>query len=517
MEGPPKKRRLLFLHADTRNPPTQRRTRSKSLDSKVRRHLMVDIGMSRRKPSKAPQFVTFVWSSAETSGALSSTGQGEHSTSRDVDHLQVPAKDLVVPETAAQYTALYTAAPPILHALSVFEKEWGEDWFSAYGFTLIMIAGRNAMGSTCSTNTFWFPFAFRKSAFLHHYQQIFTSPNVLIPLYRRSARELRSLALERSLKTIQCVESRLSSSDASSATSDSVLHAVLALVCYNFTSLDFDQAIIHVKGMWMVIVARGGISTLEANQDLMLMISWVDITAALLHDTKPLFPLSAPMASASVFRDSGLETLPAPLLSVANDENTQNTRFMNVMSCIGDLNTLAVLVRFKLATKGIAIWDDEEQMGFLINLVTHQLLDQPLRSDPVTRWDIISEALRLGAMIWIIRVKRRCRSYPGTAEARISTLLKMLSSRSNAEHVWNSPDLRLVRLWLLVLCSISEPSGKDLATSMEMIASEMKESRSVSWVEIMADIRQMPWVDIFEPPCAKLGQRLLKDYLGTPI
>ncbi|KAK0709927.1 hypothetical protein B0T26DRAFT_652587 [Lasiosphaeria miniovina] len=517
MEGPPEKRRLLFIHAGPHNPITQRRTRSKSLDSKVRRHLMVDIGMSRRKPSKTPQFVTSVWSLAETPGVLSRTGQGEHSTSRDVDHPQAPAKDLVLTETAAQYTALYTAAPPILHALSVFEKEWGEDWFSAYGFTLIMVAGRNAMGSTSSTNTFWFPFAFRQSAFLHHYQQIFTSPNVLIPLYRRSARELRSLALERSLETIQCVESRLSSSDARSATSDSVLHAVLALVCYNFTSLDFDQAMIHVKGMRTVITARGGISTLEANQDLMLMISWVDITAALLHDTKPLFPLSAPVASACVFRDSGLDTLPAPLLGIMDDENTQNARFMNAASCIGDLNALAALVRFELATRGNATWDDGEQMGFLMNPVTYQLLDQPLRSEPVTRWDIISEALRLGAVIWIIRVKRRCRSYPGTAETRISTLLQMLSSKSNAQHVWNSPNLRLVRLWLLVLCSISEPSDKNLVTSIEMIASEMKEPRSASWVEIMADIRQMPWVDIFEPPCAELGQRFLGDYLGTPI
>lgn len=240
----------------------------------------------------------------------------------------------------------------------------------------------------------------------------------------------------------------------------------------------------------------------------------MDITAALLHDTKPLFP---PIASASAFGDSGLETLPAPLLSVINDENTHNTRFMNVLSRISDLNALAAVIRFELATKGNAIWDDEEQMSFLMNPVTHRLLDQPLRSEPVTRWDIISEALRMGAMIWIIRGKRRCRSYPGTAEARISTLLKMLSRTSNAAHIWNSPDVRLILLWLLVLCSISEPSDKDLTTSMEMIAREMKEPRSVSWVEIMADIRQMPWVDIFEPPSAKLGQRLLKDYLGTPI
>ncbi|KAH8909275.1 hypothetical protein BR93DRAFT_994955 [Coniochaeta sp. PMI_546] len=512
MEELPKKRRLLFLHNDIRDPTTQRRTRSKSLDSAVRRHLMVDIGISRRKPSKVPQFVTFKWSLAEASAAVSSTGQGEHSRSQDIDRLQAPRKCSVVSKIATQHTAQYIApSSPILHALSVFEKEWGEDSFSAYGFTLIVVAGRNAMSATCSTNTFWFPFAFRKSAFLHHYQQIFSSPDVLIPLYRRSARELRCLALERSLETIQCVESRLSSPDTSIATSDSVLHAVLTLICYNFTSLDFDQAMIHLKGLWMVIAARGGYSTLEANHDLMLMISWVDTTAALLHDSKPLFPWSALMASASVFRRSGLESLPATLLSIINDENIQNARFMNVVSYIGDLNALAALVRFELGTKGHAIWDDEEHMGILMNPLTHQLLDQPLGSEPTTRWGTISEALRLGAIIWIIRVKRRCRSYPGTAEARISTLLRLLSSKPNAEQVWNDPGLRLVRLWLLVLCSICEPSEKDLATSMEMIVSEMNKLRSVSWGEIMVDLRQMPWVDVFEPPCAELGQRLLEE------
>lgn len=152
MEELPKKRRLLFLHGDIRDPTTQRRTRSKSLDSAVRRHLMVDIGISRRKPSKVPQFVTFEWSLAEVSAAVSSTGQGEHSRSQDIDRLQVPRKCSVVPKIAAQHTAQYIApSPPILHALSVFEKEWGEDSFSAYGFTLIVVAGSNAMSASKNT------------------------------------------------------------------------------------------------------------------------------------------------------------------------------------------------------------------------------------------------------------------------------------------------------------------------------------------------------------------------------
>jgi hypothetical protein len=254
----PRRRRLLFLNADSRDPITQHRTCSKSLDSKIRRHLMTDIGVSRRKPSKAPQFDFLVWSLTEKPRALLSIGQDEHSMSQSFYHMQVFAKNSVVAKTATQQTTLCTRATPILHALSVFEREWGEDWFSAYGFTLIMVAGKNAMDSSefsrfpyrsqsspplliysdpaFSTNTFRFPFAFQKSAFHHYYQQVFTSPDVLISLYRSSAKELRSLALERSIKTIQCVEFRLSSSDASFATSDSVLNAVLALVCYNVSS-----------------------------------------------------------------------------------------------------------------------------------------------------------------------------------------------------------------------------------------------------------------------------------------
>lgn len=49
---------------------------------------------------------------------------------------------------------------------------------------------------------------------------------------------------------------------------------------------------------------------------------------------------------------------------------------------------------------------------------------------------------------------------------------------------------------------------------MKMIASDMREMRSVSWNEIMSNIRQMPWIDIYDASYAQLGQRLHKDYLG---
>lgn len=240
----------------------------------------------------------------------------------------------------------------------------------------------------------------------------------------------------------------------------------------------------------------------------------MDIITALLHDSKPVFSLSTPIASTSAFRDPRRATLPGPLLSVINGGTPQDTRFMNIMLSISDLNALAALFRSELATTGDGMWDDEARIGMLVNPVTHRLLNQASVNEPLTRWDTFSEALRLGAMIWIIQVKRRCRSYPATAEAHISTLLKILSRKPNAKDVWDSPDRRIIHLWLLVLCSASGPSDADLQISTELIANRLKESEPVSWAETMADVRQMPWVDILELPCAKLGQRLLEDNLS---
>ncbi|KAF5564359.1 hypothetical protein FPHYL_4783 [Fusarium phyllophilum] len=456
MEEPQERKSLLFVNANQANFPSRRSNRN-SIDSEVRRHVMRDIGKARRKPSKDPHFVTLTWQTQKH------TGKQQNPKRRHYGHLKTPEEYQV------------TISTPTLYALAVFEREWGEDSFSAYGFTLIMTTGKNVMSGTYLTNAFWSPFAFRKSAFLKHYQQIFSSPDLLVQLYRQSSLELKSIALERSLITIQCIESRLTSSDPSWATSDSGISAVLALICYNLSNLDFDQAMVHIRGIWMVIEARGGISTVENNLDLFLMISWVDITAALLHSTKPSFPL--PMNMGALVRP-GLKTLPDPLSGLLNGNLLHDERFLAILACMGDLNALATFLQTEQVTKGDAIWSDEEQMALLLNPIAHDLLNQQ-QSEPLqleTPFEIIFESLRLGAIIWIIQVKRRCRSYPGTAQAHITTLLRTISKEGGANTPWNcSANLQVVRLWLLVLCSVSEPSGQDYSTLMRIIASEMKE------------------------------------------
>ncbi|KAF4338538.1 hypothetical protein FBEOM_7577 [Fusarium beomiforme] len=474
----------------------------------VRRHVMLDIGKSRRKPSKDRQYVTLTWQAQRNNHTKRGPRRRNYDKSEALEELKVRSG-----------TGKPCITPPLLYALAIFEKEWGEDSFSAYGFTLIMVTGKNAMSpgeclgvfsdlKTCvksqdtagSTNTFWFPFAFRKSAFLQHYQQMFTSPDILIPLYLRSARELESLALERSLITIQCIESRLASQNTRWATSVSVISAVLALVCYNFTNLDFDQAMVHIRGVWKVVEARGGISTLEDHEDLLLMISWVDITAALLHDTKPLFP---PSISRGLFHCPSLNMLPDPLTDLLSNYSMHDEGFLAILASFGHLNALGTQLQAKLVRDGDAIWEDEEKIGTLINPTTHDLLNQRPMEHPESRAPhiILFEALRLGAIIWIIRVKRRCRSYPWTAQAYISSLLKIISHDQETGDLWSgSTGLQTARLWLLVLCSVSGACEQDHSILMKMIPGEMRRQKLTSWDQSMSNISQMPWIYIAEVP-----------------
>lgn len=141
MSTPPEKKRFLFLHT---NNHSRNHTRVRSFDSAARRHVMVDIGRSRRKPSQPTPFWTFVWQ-ADTTKAHSNNRKLNHPKSR---RSEKPSRGIGKKSFAIDRIAAVCPAAPILHTLSIFEREWGEDSFSAYGFNLIMVAGKNAMSSS---------------------------------------------------------------------------------------------------------------------------------------------------------------------------------------------------------------------------------------------------------------------------------------------------------------------------------------------------------------------------------
>lgn len=241
----------------------------------------------------------------------------------------------------------------------------------------------------------------------------------------------------------------------------------------------------------------------------------MDTTAALLHDTEPLFPLPVLRADNNI---AGWTTLPNPLLHIACNNCIYSQRLLSIVVCIGELNAVATITRNDAANSDSVIWNEEEETSFSINRLTHHLLQTRPLSASVTASDTIAEALRLGALIFIIHIKRKCRSYPSDAEEQISKLLKMLANETfmDGMSIWGNHDLRLVRIWLFVLCSVCEPNSTDMAIAMEMLHSDFAGMEHTSWTETtMAEIRQMPWLDSFEPLLAKLEHRLFENHLAS--
>lgn len=242
----------------------------------------------------------------------------------------------------------------------------------------------------------------------------------------------------------------------------------------------------------------------------------MDITAALLHDTEPLFPLPILQVDNNIAGKADWTTLPPPLLQIACDNCTYNQRLLSVVACIGELSAIAALIRNDTATSDSAVWSEEGNLSSSINQLTHNLLRQRPLCVPLTAPEITAEALRLGALVLIIYIKRKCRSYPSNAEERISTLLKLLAYRrdANGTTIWDTFHLRLVRSWLLVLCNVCEPNSTNMAISTAMIASDFAGMGHILWTETMAAVREMPWLDSFEPLLAELEHRLFGNRLG---
>lgn len=176
--------RLLFVHSTG---PTHVHRRDKRTKTNMRRHVMREIGESRRVARRNPTFTP----------------------------LMRPFWDQ--------------------DPLSMLDQHWPMDAFSAYGLALLGTRSQKPAESKMASDAgnFCLPFAFTASGFLHHFLPLINSPDLLQVIYHQSSARALNMALKRSMGTITCIEESLASSDADFATRDEVIHAILALICFN--------------------------------------------------------------------------------------------------------------------------------------------------------------------------------------------------------------------------------------------------------------------------------------------
>ncbi|KAJ8128841.1 hypothetical protein O1611_g4790 [Lasiodiplodia mahajangana] len=463
--NPKKKTPLLFVHSSG---PSHVHGRDHETKSKIRQHIMLDIGRERRKAPRNPQLDLVLQFPDNNNAEQAAQSETSRHNDDSVDRGHLPS--LMRPFWDQ-------------HPLDVIESYWGMDAFSAYGIMLMLKEGRNLVSADRSTESFIFPFAFQKSFFLRHYGPLITTPDRLAGVSHEKPTRFKVMALQRCLGTIACIESGLAGTGQEEPSTERIILAIIAIISFNLISSDLDQALVHMCGLESLIAARDKGFYLHGNDEIRLMIFWVDVITSLLRDCSPRFPLPADLIPALPPAPFSHE-LPLPLHTLIISRLGKDGNTAHVLSCMMDLNAIATLIESELAVRGDALWEERILLGLWLNPVAHHLLDRPRETGSSFRPPVISEALRQGALLWVIRIKRRYHAYPGSPTAIVQKLLGLLT-QSDWTDALTDPDLLSVQIWLLVLCGIDYDGPAASPNPIDMIALRMRQMGWNDWGKAM--------------------------------
>ncbi|KUJ08478.1 uncharacterized protein LY89DRAFT_724952 [Mollisia scopiformis] len=79
--------------------------------------------------------------------------------------------------------------------------------------------------------------------------------------------------------------------DVKTATSDGFIGAVAGFMCYHAYTGNLAACQTHMKGVEELIRLRGGVETLDSNKPVRLLLGWSDVGGSAIEDSQPRFPL----------------------------------------------------------------------------------------------------------------------------------------------------------------------------------------------------------------------------------
>ncbi|KAL6862107.1 hypothetical protein J3F83DRAFT_746727 [Trichoderma novae-zelandiae] len=517
---------LLFINStgSARGRPGDAKTKRQ-----IRQHVMRDIGRARRKPPRNPQVKLRVRSAAaeaaeeaeaEASGAASSaaaavpaksaaSASSPLSTSSSSSSSRTQTETRPRPQTHVQLLhapSQYTCGTPVhplspitrpfwdQHPLAILEQTWGMDAFAAYGLALA-VSWNSSVKDSCKSH-FWFPFAFKSSSFCRSY---LTGPEIRTAIHSQPSERSIIFALARCTETVSCIETKLRDPDINVATADSVIRAVMGCICYNYIIADLAQARVHLDGLKLLISMRGGIESLSGNQETVMMLFWIDTISSLLFDQKPRFPIPSkllpPITPHHHHSHEILTPLPFHLVNLCPSHEAHH---LGVVSALRDIGSLADVIQSKLNTWGEDLWKEEIFLGARLNPIAYRLLDSP--PHPHASMGLpccFTEALRLGALLWILGVKQKAQAFPGSPALYVSRLSPLLQGQSIKSLVSTTPYFIPFQLWLLFLCATMSEHPSERLASLETVAQLMTEY-DWEWEQVMEHVKQLPWISGFE-------------------
>ncbi|EPE31131.1 hypothetical protein GLAREA_04098 [Glarea lozoyensis ATCC 20868] len=214
-------------------------------------------------------------------------------------------------------------------------------------------------------------------------------------LYGRSDEAGQEMAAAYNIKAIQSVNSRLV--NVAQSTTEELIGAVICFLTYNHITQNVPVYAMHKAGIARIISLRGGISTLEANYNVRLMLLWDDVCGKFAFNIPPSFGLP-------------ISLLPPPL------HDLDTISYKNHSSCwdvfAPDFDAIDVFSDLRALSSVIEktqpeIWLDPNFLGLYVNPLALRILSIGEKADPTS----LLRACKLAATLHIAKIRQRCMVY----------------------------------------------------------------------------------------------------------
>ncbi len=192
------------------------------------------------------------------------------------------------------------------------------------------------------------------------------------------------------------------------------------------------------------------------------------------------------------------------------------------MGSLEALLALSTTIQSELLVRGDDLWSDEVFLGLRLNPIAHRLLSIPSATHTEAPNSRVLEAARLGALLFIIWIKQKSRTYPGsrTTASYWRAALDVLGGSNPELSLLAAPSLRSFHLWVLFLCALTAENSVHRDKALRRIARIKVQQNVASWEAVLERVRSMPWVANLEASTQWMKRRVEEieaEYLASGV
>ncbi|KAI0600082.1 hypothetical protein F4775DRAFT_590805 [Biscogniauxia sp. FL1348] len=284
-------------------------------------------------------------------------------------------------------------------------------------------------------------------------------------------------------RSLESITRRLA--DPAESSGEGLIVAVAGFICHDSSTGNFARQEVHMKGLKRLVENRGGLEELSS-PFLRLMISWHDLLGASYRDAAPLFGV--------------------PRGSIAAADVGADTRYLDGLLAAWGASSSGDVARALRATAAVAgyingrcgagagdarrFWQDEVLAARLLAPALHAVLSLEAGVGDGGR-----EALRRAALLFLAGVKARFGAPPHEL-ARHRDAFRQVAQQQQRPGVvdWAVVPAEL-HLWAQVTCALLHENGPGRAWNVVVIAGIMRALGLATGAHAIALVRRIIWVD----------------------